>query len=457
VDIRHSVAACPATPDRGAQNVPLSDNQAAAVPRAIRSVRVKYRSAAPTAGGMGQPRDSRSSAPLKRSQGRVPVVRGGKPVAFLSCSEAYRKAVAEPIKEALGKLGVDAIIASVEPLPPNADWDPATKIDKLLDQSDCVVVLGTPDDERSDGTFATRPNIIDEISRARARQNLRTRTMVLKTRNVQLHSNVNPTYETLTLEDPTAVTKSIVTQMTAWGILDGTDFVDQLTASPTPDPADSLTPFLDGLRLGDHDEADRRAFKVVIGYYRAFQQLVVSSLFELLINLDPEDERLHPAMSLLEAFLRLDHSLLDLEALERLGTTESSTKRSSAATILWDLALSAPGEVPLGLLGRFAQPNHEDWYVQAPAMAAAKELLLVRPQTRSIFDDLLMSDDADDRRAVGLALIDVAKVDGSVIPDDVVTRLCGDSDEEVSRQGIMLRELVAETRRNSYRIRHFGL
>jgi hypothetical protein len=90
-------------------------------------------------------------------------------------------------------------------------------------------------------------------------------------------------------------------------------------------------------------------------------------------------------------------------------------------------------------------------------MAAAKELLLVRPQTRSIFDHLLSSDDADDRRAVGLALVDVAKVDGSCIPDDLVTRLLADSDAEVSSQGLALRDLVKESRKPSYRTRHFGL
>jgi hypothetical protein len=110
----------------------------------------------------------------------------------------------------------------------------------------------------------------------------------------------------------------------------------------------------------------------------------------------------------------------------------------------------------LGLLARLAVPASEDWYVFAPAMAAAKELLLVRPQARVIFADLSVSPDAENRRSAAQALLEVARVDASAVPTNVAATLAADPDEGVAEVGSMLRSFIGGRSRNM-RIGHFGL
>jgi hypothetical protein len=104
----------------------------------------------------------------------------------------------------------------------------------------------------------------------------------------------------------------------------------------------------------------------------------------------------------------------------------------AAAMLLWDRAEVAPDAVPLGLLGRLALPASEDWYVQAPAMAVVKQLLLHRRAARVVFDTLAGSDDSDDRYAVAAALLDVAHVDPTASPRDLAERLTRDGDQLVA-------------------------
>jgi hypothetical protein len=106
--------------------------------------------------------------------------------------------------------------------------------------------------------------------------------------------------------------------------------------------------------------------------------------------------------------------------------------RSTAAFLLWDRAEVAPGDVPLGVLGRLALPADEDWYVQAPAMAATKLLLLRRGPARAILDNLAASDDPADRFAVAEALLDVARVDPLGAPRDLAEQLADDDDQDVA-------------------------
>jgi hypothetical protein len=384
-------------------------------------------------------------------------MRAGRPVVFLSHSDRFIDAVARPIKAALGDAGIDAIIASDEPLPQGADWDPEAKIERFLSQSDCVVALATPDKTRGGGEFETTGNLPDEIARSRSRPNLRERILVFKEPTVRLHSLINPTHVPLDTADPTAIVPTIIEQMRLWDILaprrpDGT-----VPVAP-PEPAEhALDAALTGLRLGDQDEADRRANLLSITLRPAALHALANALLQRIIAAAEDDNILFPAMSLYEALARTDSTLLTTDVLTRLAESPSFSKRSSAAQLLWDLALTAPGDVPLGLLGRLARPTAEDWYVQAPAMAAAKELLLVRPQTRWLFVRLATSDVADDRLAASLALLDVASVDSAVVPRDLATTLADDRDEEVARRGQELVRALHTPNEPNPRVRHFGI
>jgi hypothetical protein len=211
-----------------------------------------------------------------------------------------------------------------------------------------------------------------------------------------------------------------------------------------------------GLTLGDHDEANRRGYKMTLKWPRDRQCLFVIALIGFILDVPEEDDRLHPAVSLLEALARLDHGLVAMDAIEQLANAESFSKRSSAAFLLWDLVLAAPGEVPIGLLGKLAQPD-EDWYVYAPAMAASKELLLVRPAARSIFEGLVSSAAPENRQAAVLALRDVASVDPADIPRDLILRLKQDSDQTVAAEGEKASDELVGVPERHPTIAHFGL
>jgi hypothetical protein len=137
---------------------------------------------------------------------------------------------------------------------------------------------------------------------------------------------------------------------------------------------------------------------------------------------------------------RIDHTLVPAEAIEELSLSDDTTRRIAAVLLLWDLAEAAPGLVPLGVLGRLARPADEDWYVEAPAMAVTKLLMLHRRYARLILDHLALSSDPHDRQEVASALLDLATVDGSAVPPDLATRLAEDPDDLVAKKG---QEVVA--------------
>ena len=126
-----------------------------------------------------------------------------------------------------------------------------------------------------------------------------------------------------------------------------------------------------------------------------------------------------------------------------------------AIFLLEDLSDSMPGQVPLGLLGRFARPADEDWYVQAPAMAIAKQLMLSRQHTRVIFDRLADSEDAQDRYEVAAALADLASVEASAVPPDLAARLAKDDDELVAKKAREVIDALAKLPENAY-VKRFG-
>ncbi len=353
----------------------------------------------------------------------------GQPIVFLACSERFREQVAVPIRAALGAQGVRGIIVSDEPHLSRTPTDPDSKVNAYLDASDAVVALCTPDNRLEDGTIECRQNVVLEIQRAFDRPGLRRRVQVVKAPGVRLPSDINPTYDRLDVDDVAPAVDAIVTQLRAWGVL---------AREPMPAPAPSAEPatvddLIGGLQLGDHDKATRRAYELLRTETRESQRAVVDRLTRYLrVTRSVGGDEVLRATSVLEAINRLDSSLLSNDLIEELANSDEFTKRSTAAFLLWDRAEVAPMDVPLGLLGRLALPSGEDWYVQAPAMAATKQLLLRRRAARIIFDTLATSEDSETRYAVAAALLDVATIDATAVPRDLAEKLARDSDELVA-------------------------
>jgi hypothetical protein len=355
----------------------------------------------------------------------------GQPVVFLSCSERYKDQVAVPIRAALAAQGVRGIIVSEEPRLPGQSDEPDGKVNSYLDASDGFVALCTPDDQLQGGSFHTRQNIINEWERARSRP-LRGKIQVFKAPAVELPTNLNPVYDPLNLHDPASIAEEIMSQLRTWGVLG---------REPEPAPAPSVAPpataaeMINGLELGDQGEAEGRAYELLNTQSRQSQAAAVEALAAFLRQTSSEGgDEVHRAGSVLEAINRLDPSLVSDDLIEELANSGDFAKRSIAATLLWDRAEVAPHEVPLGLLGRLALPSTEDWYVQAPAMAAAKQLLLHRRSARIIFDRLAASNDFEDRYEVAAALLDVARVDPNTVPRDLAELHARDEHELVATQ-----------------------
>lgn len=153
-----------------------------------------------------------SSAPPSVSRGGDESSRG----VFISCSERQKEALGRPFKALLAEHGVRGFIVSDEPRPEGA-WTAEEKVDAYLARSDAVVVFATGDVEAGEDRY-TRPNIGDEIGRARAEPHLRNRVCVLKEHGVTLPSNIDPAYESLDLAHPEEGFRRALAQLREWDI-----------------------------------------------------------------------------------------------------------------------------------------------------------------------------------------------------------------------------------------------
>ncbi|MPZ28204.1 MAG: hypothetical protein GEV12_17790 [Micromonosporaceae bacterium] len=380
----------------------------------------------------------------------------GRTVVFLSCSERFRATVAEPIRAGLTALGYHAVIVSQEPRLLGADWTPDAKVQSYMDASDALVALCTADNRLDDDSMQTRPNIIDEIQRARSTPRLRDKIMVLKAPDVRLPSNINPVYEDLDLDDTAAAIEKIRIQLRAWNI------TPVEPSSPSPSipaaPAIPIEQLTDGLALGDDDRASARAYQLALkSTLEAQRDIAAEALQQVAAARDDTD--IHITSSLIEAMGRIDPNLVPLDRIAELATSAEVPKRIAAIFVLWDLAEAAPGLVPLGIVGRLAKPAEEDWYVEAPAMAVTKLLMLHRRHARVIFDHLAGSADATDRHDVAAALLNLAAVDVTAVPPDLAQRLSEDADDLVAAKASEVVAAIAHLNEDAYRRRFmpFGI
>jgi hypothetical protein len=379
----------------------------------------------------------------------------GRPVVFLSCSEKHKATVAIPIRDGLTSRGLHAVIVSAEPSLPRTGWTVDDKVESYMNASDAFVALCTADDELADGTVQCRQNIVDEIQRARNKPHLRDKIMVLKSASVRLPSNISTVYDPLDPQDIGKAVDLVVTQLNAWGVVSASASVSPPSSTSTSIPIDRL---IRGIQLGDHDKASKRAYELALETSRQGQLQVVSDLRRHLKD-STERTDVHVVASILEAIARIDPTLVPLEAIEELANSDEIPIRVAAIFMLWDLTEAAPGVVPLGIVGRLARPADEDWYVEAPAMAVTKLLMLHRQTARVIFDRLARSPDSTDRYEVAVALLDLANVDASAIPRDLATRLAQDSDELVAKKAHEVLQAIAHVDENAYikRFRPFGI
>jgi hypothetical protein len=194
---------------------------------------------------------------------------------------------------------------------------------------------------------------------------------------------------------------------------------------------------LEGLELGDHEEAERRVNRLFLHLSRAQQRAAVEAIMHVATSSTDDVARLL-ACSLLEAVDRLDPVLVRPEDVEDMARASDFSVRSSAAVLMWQWAETDPGRVSVSLLARLTQPSTEDWYVHAAARAGAKQLLLRRAAARAVFDRMAASRDSDDRHYAVRDLLEVAEVERRAVPGDLAERLASDEDESVATEAAKL-------------------
>jgi hypothetical protein len=360
---------------------------------------------------------------------------GGQPAVFLSSSEKYKKSLAWPVRDALARQGMRGIIVADEPPLPRAGRDGEAKVESYLDASSAFVALCAPDYGLSDGTTYPRASIIDEIERARARPHLRDHCQVLTSPGVLLPSSISATYDRLDAASAAGATEVILKQIEHWGDVSAPARPPLMASAPEPG-AVAGHDALDALAAGvvdpaDHDELARRGYDLLRDRDAAARAELTGALHRRVAGGGDDAGRLASA-ALLEAIARLDAGLVPAAMIEALTCCPGYLPRACAANLLLDRAVVAPGEVPVEILGRLARPSDEDWYVWAPALAAAKELALTRRDAYVIFESLGAAAQVRDRHAAAQALADIAAVRPSAVAGGLAARLADDADPVVA-------------------------
>lgn len=277
---------------------------------------------------------------------------------FISVAEVQKEKLARPFRDLLAASGVHGFIVSDEPLLENT-WTPERKVEAYLDRSNAVVVFATGD-LAAEGDTYTRPNIADEIARARSRPGLRDRVCVLREHGVKLQSNINPAYEGLDPEYPEPAFRRALQQLATWGL------PVSVPAEPSAEPAGSNRS--SGRRHPAEDHADtsvdhRELFERAVGRIPNLLNTAGEPSLALTVAGGPRQPVLRPteledpklASRLIQELLSGDTALFEPSE----GTTSAMSGNSLIIkhTRSW-LALDAEGTVVvLRPLRRGAQPR----------------------------------------------------------------------------------------------------
>jgi hypothetical protein len=150
------------------------------------------------------------------------------------------------------------VLVGDEPLPAGIESNPNSKVEWFFLHAQMAVILATPDDRIENGEVKTRGNVVDEYRLAQQKEHLKEKLLVFKAEDVELHSNINPVYEPLPLDNPEWIANRIVEQARVWGLL---------PPVPAPNPDSGPTSSEEGtsgappvVHIGDDDvEATQQA------------------------------------------------------------------------------------------------------------------------------------------------------------------------------------------------------
>jgi hypothetical protein len=372
----------------------------------------------------------------------------GRTVVFLSCMDLFKVSLARPIRDKLNNLGYRAIIVMDEPNL-RGTFTAEDKVNAYIEASDAFVALCTSDKRVPGGTAQ---NVTDEIARARTHPRLRDVVFILKEESVNLPSNIDPVWDALDPQNPNAAYGVIQRQLHAWGVIPS----DQRpsVSSIQPLPAGYLERLFDGVQNGEPEKAEDRIRALFARTSKESQHRVARGIYEYIIDPPEGAKDVHVVTSFLEACSRLDPAIVKIEWVEHLVGSPVVQHRMCAALILWGLAETHAGVVPLDFVAKLAKPSIEDWYVYSPALGAAKQLALTRMSALQIIVDLGSSLNPDDRDAAVSAWEDLARVDANVVPLDSVERLSKDSDPSICERAesllLRLKAIPEDDRRWSY-------
>jgi hypothetical protein len=250
------------------------------------------------------------------------------------------------------------------------------------------------------GEFKTRSNIIDEYRLAQQKEHLSHKLLVFKAKDVELHSNINPVYERLPLDDPDWIANKIVDHARIWGLLPPSDPPAADSEPTSSGEGTSTTPSV--VLTGDDDatasqqaiDALTSATAALSGETKDRPALLRAELAIAGLNADESDADalgVHLANNL---FAQRDQ--IRLRRQERLllfGTYLRHAQNDNVPGIFWIRDLSRPQliEVLLSLLGDSRDPVAQR---QALHLLGKLGAPTAAEKARDLLDPLLRADDA---------------------------------------------------------------
>jgi hypothetical protein len=167
--------------------------------------------------------------------------------------------------------------------------------------------------------------------------------------------------------------------------------------------------------LGDWPSAEQAAIAIV----KETNSNGHNAVFERLLDYQDtnDEELLWQALPTIESVAKLAPLLIGRPQLSRLASHRNFSVRATAASICHDWALDFPHLVPIDMLLKLAVPN-EDWYVEAPALAALKTLVRALPPVLQIFFSGLRSENPDERIRAAQALAEIAEQEPELLDAD---------------------------------------
>ena len=319
-------------------------------------------------------------------------------------------------------LGMEPLV--VERLP-SYGMHPGQKVEHYMRQSDCVLVIVTPD-ERVENEFHPRGNVVHEI--ALAQSLMSERVIYLKEKTAILPSNIQVTYIPFELGRPDQTILQLVRELRGLGVL----LSSKKKVIPTVEIKEKLPITLREDLLRDLMRIDpgpvQRAVSRIVEMSESNRRTYIEKLTDLSYN-EKKDIRWAAGYALYN-FVEVDPELVPLEVFKRLAKDKEWTVRSSASYAFYALAKLRPMSVPVEVIRKLAKST-EDWYVYDAAISTLKLLANTRPEALDVLIDMTGSKNKYDRRLAAKALLDLSKRYSGLIPVGLIEKMVEDGDVEV--------------------------